>query len=329
MSLAKKYLIFISLTIILSSCCRGTCTRDSADQKLETLDCPITDRGEKPIDCPWAGIARVLRQTEPKLQYDRLRLHLPTVANSLTRDSLITELRALWGKSINFDESAQKPIVDDDVIKTILETAQLPPPDANESGDRVHAGYMHTYAYLFSLLQTPYGFKRSRWVSGDIEKGLGLAPKIFHPLTEKGSFLANVTYFAGVLAFRGSKEATASIKRLEKVAHPGLWNLDYSKWKPISLVERLPQTEIRTDLLTFNYPDSKNKYLLIYSYLGRGKSIPKLITIFPIKREQYESSLNTTQLGVNKPIRSRFNAFIPGVTDSKEPLFGIRKIESL
>ena len=318
------------LVFILSGCCKGTCTRDSADQKeykLEALDCPATDRGEKAEDCPWAGIARLLRQTEPKLQYDRLRLHLPQVANSLTRDSLITDLKSLWGKSINFDEIVQKPIVDDDLVKMILETAQVSPPEPSESGDLVHAGYTHTYAYLFSLLQTPYGYKRSRWVQGEIEKGLGFEPMVFHPLTKKGSFLINVTYFAGILAFRGSKSATASMKKLEKAAHPALKNLDYSKWKPIRLVEKLPDAEIRTDILKFTNP-SKFKYLLIYSYLGKGDTLPKLITFFPIKVDQYESVLNTTELGTNKPIRSRFNAYIPGVTGKKD-LLGTRKIESL
>lgn len=287
------------------------------------------DRGEKPQDCPWAGIARILRQSEPKLQYDKLRLHLPQVANSLTRDSLITELKSFWGMSLNFDEAVKKPIIDEDIIKMILETAQIPPAEPHELGERVHAGYMHSYAYLFSLLQTPYGFKRARWVNGEIEKGLGLEPRIFHPLTEKGSFLANVTFFASSFAFKDSSEALKAIKRLKTVVHPSLSQYDFSK-RVLRLVEKLPSIEIRTDFLTFKEdPTLKNKYLLIYSYLKKGEKTPKLITLFPVKRDIYERALNATQLGKDKPIRSQYNSFIPGVTDSKEPLLGSRKIESL
>ncbi|MBM82205.1 MAG: hypothetical protein CMJ78_16685 [Planctomycetaceae bacterium] len=72
-------------------------------------------------------------------------------------------------------------------MATIGEVAGIPC-----HGDVIHAGLQHTYGYLLSTIETPFGFKRDRWVDDTISASLGLRSSALRPWT-KQSLLMNVT----------------------------------------------------------------------------------------------------------------------------------------
>ena len=77
-----------------------------------------------------------------------------------------TSLYLLWGKSWNFDEHAGQQIVDPYILDLLSEQLQYV-----VGTDLVHAGIIHTYGYLFSQLETPYGLKRVRWTNRKLDWG--------------------------------------------------------------------------------------------------------------------------------------------------------------
>ena len=61
-------------------------------------------------------------------------------------------LLALWGRSVNADENTGETIVHPAILAAIGALAGVP-----MRGRFVQAGLQHTYGYLFSLIDTPYG----------------------------------------------------------------------------------------------------------------------------------------------------------------------------
>src|SRR5262245_47126296 len=86
-----------------------------------------------------------------------LRKLCPPVYRQIVQERKRPEVLSLWGRSSNVDENAGKVIVHPAILRAIGELAGVPMP-----GRIVHAGLQHTYGYLFSLIETPYGFKRDR-----------------------------------------------------------------------------------------------------------------------------------------------------------------------
>jgi len=323
--LALKTLCTLGLALILNACCSGSCKNVKKDPNdtREPLECPWTDKNETVLDCPWAGVARLLRQTASKDQKAIVTQQVPELADQIEKDLKNNAvIEKSWGHSLNFDENAQRAIIDEDIIVLLSQWLNIKDPD----GDQVHAGVAHTYGYIFSLLHTPYGYKRARWIEGEIEKGLGLPEKIFHPKTKEGSFLSNVTYFAGRVGLRDSADAQIEIKKLEPSVSPALIELHYELLKTRRLREVLPEVEIRTDFVAFKDKSIKDQYLLIYSYKLKDED-PKLITLFPVKTGFYEKTLATQLLGENQEISDHYNAFIPHVTGEKEKRKGNRRVE--
>ena len=105
-----------------------------------------------------------------------------------------------WGDCRNLDELAGQVIVEPSVLETIFQIA-----GRRYCPEHPHAGYQHTYGYLFSVIETPYGKKRDRWVKTDLEAGLGLPLDVFGPSPSEGTLMANATWLAGNIAFTGHK----------------------------------------------------------------------------------------------------------------------------
>src|SRR5262245_58785993 len=95
-----------------------------------------------------------------------LKKRCPHVYRQIVRDSKYPGLPALWGRCVNVDENAGKTIVHPAILEAIGIVAGVP-----MHGPVFHAGLQHTYGYLFSTLQTPYGLKRERWLSTHMEEG--------------------------------------------------------------------------------------------------------------------------------------------------------------
>jgi len=285
----------------------------------QAATCPDTTQGEIAEDCPWAGVARELSQTARTSQDGKdLRLilesQLPELSFQLKEDSYRNSLKELWGQSNNFDEHANGMIVDPAIVKILAEMMGVPAPLPAPKDRYVHAGAMHTYSYLFSTLKTPYGYKRARWVHGDIDQGLGLPPETLSPLTHQGTLFHNLTYFMGRIAFR---DDTAKIKMLEaskKSLPQALQNYDFESLDVKSVREVAGSFEMRTDLVKFpQVSGSSNSHLLIYS-VSNPLFGYRLITAFPVQDGFVSGLLDDSKMGRDKEITTHYNAYMEGVT---------------
>lgn len=281
--------------------------------------CPDRSLGEKQDDCPWAELSRTLDPVAQPAILGRIEAELPELYNSMNADSKPGTWLAAWGRSINFDEGKKAIIVNPKVIyqlDTLFHQKTL-----KVQGKQIaHAGVEHTYGYLLSNLQTAYGFKRARWVHGILDRGFGLPTGTLAPLPLQGTLLSNVTYFAGQIAFHGDPASLALIKNIQG-ASAAVMNFDYSKLKPIRLVETVQTktgpVEIRTDFVPFLSKVETNSHWLIYSIYDGRKGAAKnsqLITAFPVEASFVENALKPEQLGDDQPITTRYNAYVEGIT---------------
>ena len=79
-----------------------------------------------------------------------------------------------WNYDLNASgEFAKAAIVNPLILQMIERTANFPVILDPREPRIVHAGFEHTYGYIFSTLKTPYGYKRARWVRNEIETGFG------------------------------------------------------------------------------------------------------------------------------------------------------------
>jgi hypothetical protein len=316
--------------------------------------CPITAENETTLDCPWAAIARDLIPAYEGVE-DRTEATKRTVAalsekasdfwKRLAADAKKTgRAKQLWGRSLNYDEFAKGMIVPEPVIDAILERARVP---TRGHGIRtalaprvVHAGVEHTYGYLLSNLKTPYGYKRLRWVRPDIEKGFGLAEDSISPTPKDGGLLANVTYFAGRIAFRGGHPAEKKARQIldqmggvsKSIRSYGYGGLHGRRLKETLILSENRTVEIRTDFIPFTAASGEatggNTELLIYSVRDGAEKLPYLVTAFPIAKGFSDTALDAKNLGSGKPISTRYNLFVPGVTDVKRVFEGKREAEA-
>jgi len=278
-------------------------------------NCPAD--GETAADCPWAGIGRAAAAApDAPAALAVLRASAPALVRELDADARRPGMLSLWGRSVNFDEHAKATIVAPPILGAIASVLKLPPPD----GERGHAGMTHSYGYVFSVLKTPYGFKRARWVSGELEAGLGLPPGTFAPVPAKGTLLSNLTAFLGRLAFRGDARELRLVGDLR--------TFDVSAYKPKRLSETVSLPDgrrfvLRTDLVPYLHGEGD---MLIYSCRDEKAGRAYLITAFPVARGFANSLLDPKGLGEGKPIATRYNGFVDGVT-GVSGLTGSRRVE--
>jgi hypothetical protein len=322
--------------------------------------CPDSAQGETQNDCPWANVARLLiakadsRGTKQVAKL--LREELPELDRALQSDSRRLAWKNLWGRSINFDELAGGIIVHPAILQALddrfkshapqvfdfaraqstseLQAAKLvgKPATHTPAGHPIaHAGLEHTYGYLFSVLKTSFGYKRARWVEGEIERGFGIKPGTLGPKPEGGTLFANVTYFTGRIAFRDNARKVAMLRKTAQDLPTELRDFDFSKLKISGLEETVEAKDasganrkvvLRTDLVPFPHPQ-KNTHLLVYSVDDPSEGGHVLITAFPVATSFVETVLKAENLGEGKPVQTRYNAFVPGVTGQK--LVGERK----
>jgi hypothetical protein len=283
------------------------------------LSCPATSAGETIEDCPWAGVTRSLIQaSEAGFSISkRLDELLPTFSEQIKKERSQQDMKDAWGTSINFDEGVKATIIDPRILDELIERFGV-----KKRRDRiVHAGVEHVYGYLFSNLQTSFGFKRARWVKSDIENGFGLKG-LMNPQPESGSFFSNITYFISRIAFRTEPRSLAEIKKGHLVAGElkafDFKKLDITRLQETIRIEEPKRTVVlRTDLVPFLKAPSdpkSNSHLLIYSVLDSKHSGPQLITAFPVASGFVTGALNPENLGVSKTITTRYNAHVEGIT---------------
>lgn len=295
------------------------------------FDCPQAASGEKAEDCPWAGAARLMNDAAGKGQKlePLLSAHAPGVLKQLDADSQNRALLALWGKSINYDELANGEIVNPAVLSFIAARLGAPMP----AGKIMHAGLEHTYGYLFSLLPTKFGFKRARWVRPDIEDGLGLPRGAAGPAPSSGTLLANVTCLAGGIALRDDAAAMALLGRASPWCSPETKAFLSRPAPRMRLTETVMLTggrrvALRTDFVPFSGSFGGNTHLLIYSVYDSAVKQAYLISAFPVNSGFVQNALNPSGLGPKKPVQTRYNAYVEGLTGAGK-LTGTREYTQL
>lgn len=246
----------------------------------------------------------------------------PDLYRQIQKDSQDQALLSFWGQSLNFDSGANKKILSDQLISDLQGQFGI-----KNDNMHVHAGVTHTYGYLFSILETPYGFKRKRWILPTLNDAFAFNGNGLSPATTEGGLLSNITYFAGRLAFKHKSDQLA-LSNLLNVSSE-VKNFDYSKLSLDILEEKIivaevPLISLRTTFvrLPFKRAGEENDFLLIYSALRLRDNKEVLITAFPIKEEAYKKITATDSLGANKAISVRYNAYLEGLMEQK--LSGIR-----
>ncbi len=305
--------------------CSGKFTR----APTSISDCPIVGQGEAALDCPWAGIARMM-QREPQAAVGILEQEAPAVFAAMRRDAENQDLLSFWGESLNFDEAARSVIVGDAVIRGFSELSGVRPP-RGENGKTVHAGVEHTYGYLFSTLKTPFGFKRARWVEGEMERGFGVSAGTFGPKSQEGTLLSNVTYFFGKIAFRRSSrhedELESRYEGSRELRTFPFSELKVSRIEETATLEGPRQVTLRTDLVEFLREGAGKRLLLVYSVEDSARPGPRLITGFPVDFAFAQKLLAGNGGTVAPwPVTPRYNAYVEGLSGLPRPRMGTRKV---
>ncbi len=191
------------------------------------------------------------------------------------------------------------------------------------------AGIEHTYGYLVSDLETPYGFKRARWVRDDVEMGFGLPRGVLGPKPSAGTLFGNVTFFAGRIAFRtpeDAAEASAVDAGGANVA-PELRAFDFGSLEIVRIEEtvQLDRTvTLRTAYVAFTgrtpAPDGNTDFRV---YSIRDGARARLISMFPVNPSSRAKALERSRMGEAQMITPQFNAVVNGFT---APRAGSRRI---
>lgn len=260
--------------------------------------CPLAGSGETKSDCPWAGWVRDY-ETGVVSASD-----LPEeISSSLMRDRSDSALHDAWGMSLNFDSGARAEIVTRGVLEELA--ARFGVALSSGAGRTIqHAGLIHTYGYLLSNLQTPFGYKRARWVGGVVDRGLGLPAGTLGPERRgETTLLSRATaLFMRVATHQDSTLSQAWEQRLAPRAGDAVRRLRLPPISRKTETYRLKsgeRVELVTDLVELPR-DSAGARLLVYS-VRRGREI-RLITGFPVDSGFRERPGN--------PARPRYNAWL-------------------
>ncbi len=281
---------------------------------------------ETVLDCPWAGAARLLiKNAENNESLESVfSAYTPGILEQLNSDRGNSAAFNLWGESVNFDAMMRATIVHPDILSYLSLKLGI----ARPKGKIIHAGMEHTYGYLFSVLETKYGFKRARWVKDDIESGLGLEKGILGPKPSEGTLFSNITCFAGNISLRNDLSARHLLQGLSCPAF--LKKYAVGKIKRLRLVETvsLPDNRsilLRTDFIPFaKVSAGGNAYLLIYSIYDSKDDKAVLITLFPVNKSFVERMTDSKTLGGHKTVKTRYNAWVEGFSGKK--FKGVREV---
>jgi hypothetical protein len=248
----------------------------------------------------------------------------PHICRQIVADSKYPDLLSMWGRSVNVDENVGQIIVHPAILRATGELAGVP-----MRGMVVHAGLQHTYGYLFSLIETPYGAKRDRWVSTDLERGFGIDLSLLGDRPRRGTLLANLTWFLGKIVFRDQSAALSRLARNALAVAPALVNLDYAHLSACRILEKAVlsgtnrrEVSLITDLVPYPHPPANpnaDNVLLVYSIQNGARSTIKLITGFSVKDQVAQEIRASVDSNEKVPIRLRYNAYVPGIYGRTAP----------
>jgi hypothetical protein len=279
--------------------------------------CPDASLSEVAADCPFAPVAEILEADAANgvpLEATLVK-NLPDLARQINEDAFNEAYKRLWGQSLNLDQLANGLIV----APTTLELLHSMMKAAHHE-TFYHAGVAHTYGYLFSRLRTSFGYKRARWVSGELERGFGLTPGLLSPNCTAGTLFSNVTYFLGRIAFRDDAMERQMVDASSQSTAKELQHYNFSQLSIQRLTESILTDNdiiirLRTDIVRFTHSGGGlNTALLVYSISDPRESNTKLISAFPVNDSFARNLLSPKPADGQRTIATRYNAYVEGVT---------------
>ncbi len=246
------------------------------------------------------------------------KTHCPWIETQLRRAAKCPGLLGLWGRSLNYDEHAKAIIVEPPILRIIGELAGVA-----LRGRIVHAGLEHTYGYLFSLIETPFGKKRERWLLPDLDQGFGFDVPTLRDQPQAGTLLLNLTYCLARIAFRDQPGLLNHMLAEETAIAPWLWEFAFDKLAIRRVVEQVTipagrrqgtRIELHTDLVSLPHGPSNESTLLVYSVVNGPRLGPQLITAFLIAKEPVREITSPDNQGEEVEVRARYNAYVEGLT---------------
>ena len=262
---------------------------------------------------------------------DLLQKRCPRILSQIRRDSVRTGPLPFWGRCMNIDEFAGTSIVSPSVLEVLSATAQR-----RMSLSMPHAGLQHTYGYLFSVIPTPFGMKRDRWIDDGLERSLGLPSQTLEPRPSLGTLLTNATWLAGRIAFRNDDRLLQLQRRLTDRIAPSLHRMTLPTMS-LRLLESVvtaarsgveAEIQLRTDIVRMPRAEGElavNPYLLVYSVADSRCRHPALVTLFAVSEDFREALATRATQRRRSDIRPRYNASVPGL--SSEPRKGVCRLE--
>ncbi|WP_193755371.1 amino acid deaminase [Microbacterium testaceum] len=133
-----------------------------------------------------------LAATDPVAAIDSLAW----LADALAEDRAAARFAA-WGLSTVIDENVGAAVLPRAVFDELHRRAGL-----EAEWPVGNAGVLHVYGYLLSLTPTPYGLKRERWLSGELERACGLESGALLPWAGAETLLSRATAAASALLAR-------------------------------------------------------------------------------------------------------------------------------
>lgn len=290
----KKLLISLAFLMVLNSC--SSLKNMNNNQKI---------RNHALVnDSHWNELTKVLIQNidrglDTNLDTN-LSLYHPKLLAQINQDSKDPYLLMFWGKSYNVDASNSKTIVNEDLLKGLHQKFNV-----YTTGTQAHAGIIHTYGYLFSLLDTPYGFKRKRWIDQSLNQAFSFENLSLSPDSLEGGLLSNLTYFIGMITLKNK----TNLQLLKNVSQE-VERFDYDGLKTFHLIETTKNIIIKTSFVSFpkKISNEDNSFLLIYTIYDLQLDKEFLITAFPVNQKTFLNAQDKTNLGKNKSISLKYNA---------------------
>ena len=233
----------------------------------------------------------------------------PTIGQQIDAD-LATPVLRLWGRSRNVDEHAHVAVVNESICEVLATMS-----GTEFDGVTGHAGIQHTYGYLLSTVETPYGMKRDRWVEPTIEQGLGIDVPCLRPAPHFGTLLGNLTYFIGRVAFRKCERELAILRQMRSQVAEPLLAYPFRRLKVIRVVEQTKLVnrhlvELITDLVELPHGSASSSHLVVYSINDSRQKNRQLITAFAMASTAI-ADLILKPAGQIR-IRTRYNSFVKG-----------------
>lgn len=230
-----------------------------------------------------------------------LETELPRLSRNLAIAREVSE--AHWTDSTPFDELAKTYILPEHVMDALgirhtmtVEVMHVP------------AGVMHSYGYLFSQLETPFGLKGKRWIESRLDERLGLPAATFSPLAPKGEFLSNVTaaFYALIEEKVHLAHAAPKIKPTAKLTGT---IVERVRWRTPNGNDE--SAVVSTHLVTLKPIvglETNDVELLIYE-VAFNHGVHRLVTGFPID-QNYAEALMATKPSVGTEFKPRFNLYV-------------------